>query len=292
VKRDGKIRKQVSPEWLVEYGRLCLDQGKLEEVDEVLEKLDGVRAKRAGAPLLRAAKLRREGKLREAEDQARRLILDFLLPRLGEAYWEIAEIASARQDALSAAYFGLESFRHGAPLPRHVVLARLETWCQQAGVEPAPMRAFFQAIELRGPFGARGRPTKLESEQADKLCERLLKLYPDFWAGDLVLHTRGSHFFYQEEDWERSLEFYQAALERYPRGETRCRCSYQIARAYQKLERLTEAEVQVQRALEDCSGDLAQSARGLLGKIRRERGRVQRSEDSPEVGEGEVSSRK
>lgn len=267
---DG-IRKRVPPEWLMEYGKVCLEAGKSAEVDKVLEKLEGARGKRAGAPLLQAMRMRQRGRLREAEDLARRLVDDFILPRLGEAYWELAEIAAVRGDSLSAAYFALESFRHGAPYPREVVWQRLQTWCGEAEVDLAPVRAFFAALQIRGPFGARGRPTELEGTVADRLCAEILEKYPDFWAGDLVLHTRGSHFFYQEENWEKALELYRQVLERYPRGETRCRSSYQMARALGKLERFGEAEIQAQCSMDVCTGDLRLSARQLLGKIRRQR---------------------
>lgn len=271
VVEEGKLREAAPPLWLVAYGHLCLEAGEVEEVDRVLEVFTGVRAKRAGAPLLRAARLRGQGRLREAEEQARTLVDDFVLARLGEAYWEIAAIAAARGDPLRAAYFALESFRHGAPVPEREVREQLGQWCQQAGVPRPPAMAFLRALSLRGPFGARGRPTDHESEVADRICERLLERDPDFWAGDLVLHTRGSHAFYQLEDYPRAAAFYEAVLRDYPRAETRCRCSYQLARAHQEQEQWGKAEIQAQRAIEACPGDLGVSARGLLNKIRRQR---------------------
>jgi tetratricopeptide (TPR) repeat protein len=268
---DGAFRKNSPPRWLVEHGRDLLEAGELAKVEKVLEHLKGVRAKRAGAPLLRAAWLRTQGKLTEAEDQARRLVEDFVLSRLGEAYWEVARIAEARKDSLTAAYFALESFRHGAPVKEAVVRKHLEGWCRDAGVNPVPARAFLRALSIRGAFGARGRPTKLEGQVADRICQRLMEKNPDFWAGDLVLHTRGSFFFYQEKKWELALGLYQESVERFPKGESRCRCLYQSARSLRKLKRLGDAEVAAQRALDACSGNLGESARSLLTKIRRQR---------------------
>lgn len=274
---DGALRDKAPARWLVELGRIYLRAGELERVDEVLGELEGARGKMAGAPALRAGRLLASQRPDEAEDQARRLVVDFVVDRFGEAYWEVARAAEARGDPLTAAYFYLEAYRHGCEAGYPEVAETLAARCKEAGVAPEPALAFLRALAIRGPFGGREVDPETAAE-ADRQAARVLEKAPGFWAGDLVLHTRASYRFYQLEDWEGALGLYQESLDRYPRGETRCRTLYQTVRALRKLERLDEAEIRAQETVRACPGEMATSARHELGRIRRQR--LQETRDS------------
>ncbi len=255
---------RAPPQWTVALGRAYLERGDLEGVDRCLESLKGYAGRAAGGATLRAARLLAAGKASEAEDAARRVILDFDVSTFADAYEEVARSRAARERWEEAAYFALEAFRHD-PTREHLV-AEVRSHVAKAGGDHVPWRAFRQACWIRGPIGG---GQAVDSEAADRLAGHVLERYPDFAAGDLVLHSRGSYWFYEKKDHERALGFYREGLERFPAGETRCRTLHQSARCLIELERFEEAVAAARQVQDECPGDLAGAARGLEARARR-----------------------
>jgi hypothetical protein len=190
---------------------------------------------------------------------------DFRIGFFGDAYWEMAEVEALRGHPRRAAYFGFEAIRHAQTRPpRREAEERVLAWVARAEEDLPAARAFLTALRLRGNDP---RPNRVDEEGmavADRLLEHLDRTRSGFLAGDLLLHTRGSYRFYQEEDYEAAEEIYRSAVRRYPEGETYCRCLFQLFRCREELEDLPGAEIAAYQVMSDCPGSLARAARRRL----------------------------
>lgn len=258
--------------WTVAYGRWLLGEdvraapkARRDAVRVVLTMLDGYAGRAAGSAALRAALLRAEGDPRGAEDAARRVLLDFDTDAFADAYEEIARARMQRGDALGAAYFAAESFRHDTE--RDDLVPFLKEAVEAAGEPWVPWRAFVRACRIRGPLDPDAE--EVGSRVGDAMMQKLLERRPRFPGFDLLLHARGSRDFYETKDYEAALASYQEAVREAPRGEVWCRCLYQVARTYEKLEKWPEGVRAARRAARECAGDLAGASRGLAKRIQR-----------------------
>lgn len=264
-------RGAADPRWLVELGWLRLDDGDLDGAEALLDAIPAPARRRAGPWPLRSAVLRKRGDLEGARDMARQPVDDFRIEFFGDSYWQLAKAEGRRHHPLRAAYFGLEAIRHGQTrLAYPKARRRVLSWAKRADQDPAPVQAFLTALRLRG---GEARPDRVDEEGmavADRLLEHLDRVRPDFFAGDLLLHTRGSYRFYQLEDYAGAEDLYRQAVTRFPDGETYCRCLFQIFRCREEREDLAGAEQAAYRVMGDCPGSLATAARRRLGRLQAE----------------------
>jgi tetratricopeptide (TPR) repeat protein len=251
------------PEAISALGRYYLARGNLRGVDRCLDELRGYRGRGAGGAVLKAARLRAEAKYEEAEDAARRVLLDFQEGTFAGAYAEVAEARVGRKDWAGAAYYAMESYRHDPRLRGWA--PRIPELAEQAGADPVSYRAFRTASWIRGSIGSGEEES---SELADRIMSKLLEREPRFPARDQVLHSRASYQFYEKEDFESALDLYQQVIRQVPDGETWCRCVYQTARCYLELERWDPGIRATRRVQSECPGDLAEGAVGLERKLR------------------------
>lgn len=272
-------RRAAHPRWLIELGWLRLEDGDLDGADAILDALPERARRRAGPWPLRAALLRARGDPDGARDVARRPVDDFRIDHFGDAYWQLAEAEADRGFPRRAAYFGLEAIRHGQRRPaRQAAREQVMAWAEAAEEDLVAVRAFLTALRLRG---GEARPNRVDEEGmgvADKVLERLDRDRPGFLAGDLLLHTRGSYRFYQLEDYVAAEDIYRQSVQRYPEGETYCRCLFQIFRCREEREDFEGAEAAAYEVMSECPGSLAGSARQRLRGLAAEREKKRKEE--------------